>query len=204
MFDATTVTTETEAVSLMLSMIGENPIADLSAAATNPDAQNALMLLRAETRALQTKQWKFNTDEKKTLSPGVDGKILVPDNASRILPHVADDTPTMRDISLTIRGEGGVLKLYDYKNTTFVWTQYLIVDVVYRFTFENLPEPVRFFLLVKAGLKFQSHYDASELRFKLNQSEVAEAMFGLVDYEIADANPNMLNDSGDVVEGWQH
>ncbi len=204
MFDATTPTTEAEAVSLMLSMIGENPITDLTAASWNPDVQNALMLLRAETRSLQTRQWKFNTDEKKTLTPALDGRIAVPNAASRIMPHVADDTPTMRDVSLTIRGEGGVLKVYDYKNSTFVWTIPIIVDIVYRYTFENLPEPVRWFLLVHAGRKFQMRFEGSESRYKLGQEDELEARQGLVDYEITDANPNFLNDSGDVVEGWAH
>lgn len=186
----------------MLSLIGENPITDLSVATYNSDVQNALVALRAETRRLQNLQWKFNTDIKKTLTPAVDKRIVVPDGASRVTPHIADDTPTMRDVDLTMRGENGVMKLYDYKNATFEWAQPLIVDIVYRFSYENLPEPIRNYLWIAAGRRFQARFDGSETRYKLSAKDELDAAQVLSDYEIGDANPNYLNDSGDVQDAW--
>ena len=205
MFDATQITSEVEAVNLMLSLIGESPVPSLAAATANPDVQNALMLLRADTRRLQTFQWTFNTNLKVTLTPSPsDGRIALDTNCIRAVPHVSDETPQMRDVLMTVRGEGGVMKLYDRTNNTFSWTMPLVLDLTYLYAFENLPEPVRAYLAIAAGRKFQARFDGGETRFKLSAADEAEARLALVDYEIGDGNPNFLSDSGDVVEGWAH
>lgn len=204
MFDATTPTSELEAVNLMLSLIGENPVSSLGAAPTDPDVQNALMILRAETRALQSRQWTFNFNEAVEMAPNGSGFILLPDNASRAVPHVSANRPTMADVKTTVRGDSGVMKIYDRTANSFVWTSTLYMDVTYRYAFENLPEPARWYLWVTAGRKFQGRFDTSELRYKLSAQDELEARAGLAEYEIDDSNANFLLDSDDVLAGWAY
>lgn len=203
MFNATQLTTEAEAVSLMLSLIGESPIATLGAAATNADVNNALMLLRAETRAVCGMAWTFNRDENVKLDPsGVDSKIVVPAGVIKVERYVSCTTPTMRDIRFTVRGESGVLKLWDRDKNTFVWSKSLYVILTYLRAWEDIPEAVRLLIWTRAGRRFLARFDGAEKKYQITLKDEAEALAGCVEYELDDANPNFLTDSGDVVEGW--
>jgi hypothetical protein len=202
MFNATQITTEEEAVSLMLSLIGESPITSLGAAATNADVNNALMLLRAETRAVCLIEWTFNRDENVALAPGVDGKITPPAGCVKVERYISDTTPQMRDVKFTVRGDSGVLRLYDRVKNTFVWTQTLYCNLTYLRAWADIPEAVRFYIWMRAGRKFIARYDGSRVRYELTAKDELEALAGAEDYELDDSNDNFLADSGDVAEVW--
>jgi hypothetical protein len=65
---ALTLTTELDAVNLMLSTIGEAPINDLSASGLG-DVAAAKTRLALTSRSIQTAGWHFNTEIDYELSP---------------------------------------------------------------------------------------------------------------------------------------
>ena len=192
--NSTTPTTELQAVNLMLSVIGELPVDDLRLAEVNADVKMALQLLRSATRALQVKGWQFNTNLAQTLDRAPDGTIRLPDNAVRCVP--AEDVD--QDVRFAIRGQ----RLYDLKNNTFVWDRDVVVDLTILLPFEDLPEPVRYYLAEKAGQRFQSRTLGSETLYAFTREDLQDAAVILADYELDAGGWNMLRDSSDVAGIW--
>lgn len=192
--NSTNPTTELEAVNLMLSVIGELPVDDLRLSETNADVRMALQLLRSATRALQVRGWQFNTNLAVTLDRGPDGTIKLPANAVRCVP--AEDVP--QDVRFSIRGQ----KLYDIRRNSYVWDQDVVCDVTILLPFDDLPEPVRYYLAEKAGQRFQSRSVGSETLYAFTREDLQDAVNILSDYELDAGDYNFLTGSADVAGIW--
>lgn len=141
-------TLELEAVNDMLSVIGEAQVASIDE--TIPDVQQAVNLLRMESRALQAKGWHFNTDDNLALTPDAeDGTISLPQGTLKV-DTVGDSA------SLDLAYRAG--KLYDRRRQSFDFATYptVYVDLVVLLDFESLPETVRTAIRIKAGRKLLS------------------------------------------------
>lgn len=194
--DLTTPTTELEAVNLALAVIGELPVDDLRLADTNADVKMALQLLRAITRKLQLKGWKFNTDTNRMLYRDPDLTIPLPAGAVRCVP--SDRAFNQDGVDLTIRAQ----KLWNRTTHSFVWDRDLACDVVYLFPFEDLPEAARNFISEKLGQKFQASTVGSETLHAFTEADLSEAATVLADFELEDLKLNFLNGSQSVVGIW--
>ena len=192
--NSTTPTTELEAVNLMLSVIGELPVDDLRLAETNADVKMALQLLRSATRALQVKGWQFNTNLAVTMDPMPDGTIRLPVNAVRCVP--ADDV--VQDVRFSIRGQ----RLWNVKTNSFIWDTSVVADVTVLLPFDDLPEPVRYYLAEKAGQRFQSRTVGSETLYAFTREDLVDAAVVLADYELDAGDWNFLTGSSDVAGIW--
>jgi len=192
--NSTTPTTELEAVNLMLSVIGELPVDDLRLAETNADVKMALQLLRSATRALQVKGWQFNTNLAVTMDPMPDGTIRLPVNAVRCVP--ADDV--VQDVRFSIRGQ----RLWNVKTNSFTWDTSVVADVTVLLPFDDLPEPVRYYLAEKAGQRFQSRTVGSETLYAFTREDLVDAAVVLADYELDAGDWNFLTGSSDVAGIW--
>ena len=139
---AYTPTSELEAINIMLSLIGEQPVNTLEG--TYTEALLARTALHTKSREIQKIGLQCNSEEEYTLNPTVDGYYMVPSDALRI-------NPSELGLDVVWRGD----KLYDrYEHTYTFTTSSMDVDVVFFLPFTSLPESARFYITIAAGRRF--------------------------------------------------
>ena len=74
-------TTKLEAVNIMLSTIGENPVNSLTSGLV--DAELAETILGSVSKAVQSEGWNFNTEKKVSFIAEISGHIILPANILR-------------------------------------------------------------------------------------------------------------------------
>ena len=145
---ALSFTTELEAVNAMLASIGLSPVPSLDDVGIE-DANRARDLLRATTRGVLTRGYDFNTDESYELRPDASGVIKVPTGALEI-------DPSDNSLSIVVRRHpDGYLALWDKQAKSWTYTEAVECDVVWGYSYEDLPETARSYIAVSAGRKFQ-------------------------------------------------
>jgi hypothetical protein len=177
-----TVTTELEAVNIMLQAVGADPVSSLEVSADS-DVTNARSILAETSKQIQSQGWDFNTDERYPMARTVDNEYVVPPNVAEI--DVSEDFPEVRSTQ-----RAG--KLWDQINHTFVWTRDLTFNVTWLFPFEELPQTARHYITMKAARKFQARMLGSESLGKFTAQDEAESYHIFVDAEAIDAQHNIL------------
>jgi hypothetical protein len=147
-----TPTTELEAVNECLENIGQAPVSTI-AGDLGVDTQIALNFVRKTNRELQSRGWRWNTDENYTLTPNGDGDILLPSGTLAV-----DSDGVDRDMDVVQRGD----RLYNRTDHTFNFTKAIKVRIVRALTFEDLPEPARRFIALRAARVFQNRIESRE------------------------------------------
>tara|TARA_R100001443_G_scaffold105683_1_gene114782 strand:+ start:54 stop:656 length:603 start_codon:yes stop_codon:yes gene_type:complete len=176
-----TATTQLEAVNIMLAAIGEAPINTLSG--TVPvDVKLAEATLTEINKEVQSEGWSFNTEINVELTRGDADQILLASNVLRVNPNVHDHP----DIDAIQIGS----KLYDRKNHTYTFSESLKCTVVYYRTFNEIPEPAKRYINIKAARIFVDRLVGDqELRTFTQGDEVrARAILMETDYSNADHN----------------
>jgi hypothetical protein len=161
-------TTQLQAINKILSMVGSAPItqAMLDASPQTPEVALAVDKLDEVDLAVQEQGWWFNT-EQRTLSPEEDNTINSPDNAIDVVrcPKKEYNTrPIMRGA-----------KLYDRANFTDQFTQDVEVVVTFYLSWDELPEAVRQYILIRAGRLFVVELDNSEILWQYSNQQENEA-----------------------------
>ena len=153
MAQPTTIDNETElsAVNSILGAIGQSPVTSLGNYQTtvntttggveetitsfeNPEIAIIYNLLKEANKDVQAEGWSFNREWHVALDPDGNGNILIPSNVLQIDQH-DDAVKRTKDV---VRRDG---KLYDRVNHTDVFTETtLYFDIVYLYTFNDLPE----------------------------------------------------------------
>ena len=139
------LTTEIESVNQMLGHIGEAPINSLADSAALPISGSlALTTLREVAKEVQTEEWHFNTvtDFEPILES--DGRLKLPDNTL-----FADAVSLSNDY--VQRG----LYLYNRKDRTYIFTATVKVDLTEQLDWDDLPEPARRYITLRASRIFQ-------------------------------------------------
>ena len=139
------VSTELDAINIMLSTIGETPINSLTGVLPG-DVALARNTLAAVVKEVQLTGWHFNTEEDYPMPLLATGEIRIP-------PNVAAAYPPEGDISLDviIRGD----RIYDRTNHTFIFTEPLTLTVKLILPFDEMPEAFKWYATVKAARRFQ-------------------------------------------------
>lgn len=178
-----TAITELDAVNEMLSVIGESPVNTLENL-QNIDAINALRILRAINRQEQARGWSFNIISEHTLNP---------------------DTYTKRikwaDNYLYLKGNNGekLIKNGEYikdlstGDTTF--NSSITAEVILLVPFEEMPEPMRSYIVAKAAFNFQTRFLGASDLTSITQTSVQEAWMRLQEYEMDNNTYNMLDNT---------
>lgn len=161
-------TTKLEAINKILSMIGNAPItqAMLDATPQTPEVELAETKLDEVDLAVQEQGWWFNVEER-TLSPEVDNTINSPDNAidvTRYFPKEYATRPIMRGA-----------KLYDMANFTDQFSKDVEVLVTFHLSWDELPEAVRQYILIRAGRLYVVEQDNSEVLWQYSNQQESEA-----------------------------
>ena len=172
---ASAPTTKLQAINSILSSVGESPITSLEYVADSSSATLASNILDEVDRALQSRGWSFNTDNK-TLVRGVDNTISVASSVIRV--NISETTyPT---IKLALRGT----KLYNSKTATYVFSSDLEAEVVNFLDFDLLPEPARNYMSVKSCRLFLTRTRPDEGQIKLVEADEQLAFANLLEYEV--------------------
>ena len=190
MTDILTPTTQLEAINEMLSAISEAPVASVDI--DHADVDIALRKLRYASRAVQSKGWHWNTDERYTLQPdAVTGYINLPINTLSV-----DTVGDSADRDLVERGR----RLYDRENFTYVISEPVMVDLVTMLDYEDMPEIARRYVLIKATLAFQKDMETPDTDLRFSQAEVDEAMADLIRDQLKSADTNILYGTSSILE----
>jgi len=179
----TAATTELESVNIMLAAIGESPINSLTG--TLPvDARLAQSTLAEVNKEVQSEGWSFNTEIDVTLPRDGSNHVNISTDVLRIDPNIHQH-PTIDAIQ---RG----LKLYDRLNNKYDFTEDLICTVVYFRTFDEIPEPARRYITIKAARIFVDRLVSDDgLRTYTQQDEI-RARAILMETDLVNGDHNLL------------
>ena len=169
-------TTELEAINVMLSVIGEQPILNINDLAGLQDASIARDILTNVSRSVQSKGWVFNTDKKVLLKPNSSGQIALQSNVLRL-----DTTSVIRNGKSDIIERGR--KLYDRQTNSFYFSDSVEVDVVVFLSFDSLPEPARRYVTLRAARMFQDRVVGSSTLHSFYIQDEYDAWRELQEYE---------------------
>ena len=182
-------TTELEAINSMLSAIGEAPVNTVEDNGV-VDAVMARNILRSVSREVQSRGWHWNTEKDFKITPSFPEKEL------RLPPSVlrADTTGQYQGIDVVVRGN----RLYDRRNHTYIFERPMTIDMIVLLSFDELPEPARVYITLKASRKFAERLVGSgELSDFIYKDEI-RALVALQEHEADTADFNVLTDSYSV------
>ncbi len=176
-------TTELEAINIMLAAIGEAPVNSLTG--TVPvDVRLAQSTLTEVNKEVQSEGWSFNTEIDVTLTRDASKQVALSTDILRIDPNIHQH-PTIDAIQ---RG----LKLYDRLNNKFEFDEDLICTVVYFRTFNEIPEPAKRYINIKAARIFVDRLVSDDgLRTYTQQDEI-RARAILMETDLANGDHNVL------------
>lgn len=140
--------TELDAVNDILMSIGQSPVNTL-AISNILDVSIARAELTKVIRQFQATGYAFNTDESYSLTPDVNGIILIPNGCLRV-------DPTDNAIDYVQRKHpNGSRALYDRTNQTWTISEPVLCRVIWAFDFDALPPVAQHYAMIAAGRQFQ-------------------------------------------------
>lgn len=172
--------TELEAVNVLLTTIGEQPINSLSGNQTT-DVSIARQVLTEVSREVQSQGWHFNTEPDVTLVPDSTNKnITVPIDVARIDSKYAN---------VVIRGD----KLFNVEERTFVFQDNLKCDIIYFHDFLDLPHVAKKYITSRAARIFSDRSLNSESLHRMLRGDEMQALVNLKEYENDTASHSMFD-----------
>jgi len=180
----TAATSELESINIMLAAIGEAPVNSLTG--TVPvDVRLAQSTLTEVNKEIQSEGWSFNTEIDVTLNRNDTTKqIVLSTDILRIDPNIHQH-PTIDAIQ---RG----LKLYDRLNNRYEFDEDLICTVVYFRTFDEIPEPARRYMTIKAARVFVDRLVSDDGLRTYTQEDEIRARAILMETDLANGDHNLL------------
>ena len=158
--------TTLDAVNIALSNIGEDPVSSYGQN-SKPTAQKAAARLAEESIVVQSAGYNFSTERELELVPSpLTKEIVLPDNAQSW--H-----PVGRSAHLDLTEQGG--RLYNRRDSTFKFNQSVIVEAVLARPFEDLPQPARWFITLRAAMAFANSENPGGSYLRVTDAMLAEA-----------------------------
>ena len=186
------MTSELDAINIMLGTIGESPINSLDAATGVVDAVTARSILSEVSVQVQEEGWHFNTDYEYVLTPALNTKeIYVPPNVIEVDASKYD----RNDIDVAIRGN----RLYDRKNKTFQFEQTIKADLTTLLEFNEMPQAARHYITIRAARVFQQRVVGSDTLGSFTEQDEARALRSIKRYESRTADYNILTGNYSVM-----
>jgi hypothetical protein len=186
---ATTLTSELEAINIMLAACDEAPVASLGLTGLYP-LDNAKAILSETSRVVQSDGWSFNTEKDYPLSRDPSDNIPLPTNALKV---DVDADPSVDPVQ---RGA----RLYDRKDHSFVFDKDLTATVTFLLAWDDLPEPARHYITIRAARTMQGRTSVSDSTYKYSADDEQAAWLALNSHETDTVDANMLRDSWDVAQ----
>ena len=149
----------------------------------NPMVSMASNVIDEVSISLQTEGWVFNKEAAYPFTPDPStNHIVIPDNVLSL------DTSYDQELDVIIRGG----KLYDKREHTFEFTEKIDLDVVWLFDFDDIPEPFKGYISMRAANVFAGRAVGSTEQVKFGEREEALARAAMLQYETEQGDYNML------------
>lgn len=175
------MTTKLEAINTMLSCVGQSSLKSLEGTKSYYTI-TAEQILEKECKRVLLEGWSFNTDEFYELKPDINKHINVTEDMLLVyFPQIYKDRFVTRNN-----------KLYDKQKQTYEIEQPLKVRVVWDFSFENIPENFRNYVMMSASYKFCKRVLGSEAACAYTREDVQEAYADLTGYELETGNYSII------------
>lgn len=185
---AIALTTELDAVNIMLEAIGESPVNQL-ATPGQVEVSKAVSHLHAVSREVQSKGWWFNEEHDYPLLPDTTKTIYLSPNMLKV-------TLPKWETKYTQRGN----RLYNRDTHSYVVEQTLYATIVLFLGFEELPETARRYIAARAAKEFQALIFATpNVDVALTRAEMA-AMAELSSEQDSNDPANMIYGDADSLE----
>lgn len=182
----TTLTSELEAVNTMLQAAGEAPVQSLALTGLLP-LEQAKAVLDETLRVVLSYGWNFNTEHDYPLTPAVGtGFINLPNTTLRC--DVNDEYTAVQPLA---RGT----RLYDAKSRDYVFTAPLKATMVFMLAWDELPQAMRHYVMIKAARTFQARDFGSDTVDRFTEQDEMTARLALGQYEQDEGDANMITDS---------
>lgn len=169
--------TELDAINLMLSSIGSDPVSNLDE--TDVDIANALRILEDTSRNVQRQGWDFNTVSY-TLHPNRDNKIQWIDT---IISFTSDD-----DNTYAKRGDF----LFNLTENTFYFEDNVVLTAIVALDFDDLPDCFKRYIASLSAFQFAQRYFGDQTTVETLQYDVQMAYQQIVAYDMNMGDYNML------------
>ena len=139
------ITTELDAINILLAAIGTAPVNNIDTA--NTDAVMAKNYIHNALKEIQTEKWYFNTEDNYQLIPDINNEIHLADNIINIdsIGRFGENT------NLIPRGK----KLYDRLNHTYKIPNPVTANILLCLEIDELPETAVQYIIAKAARKYQ-------------------------------------------------
>lgn len=181
---ADALTSELDAVNIVLGAIGEAPVATLIGTLPGDVALAARTLTESRKRILMV-GWDCNTEKEVQLALNQAGEAVI---APTTLKVELSATGCHSDVIITQRGT----RLYDKKNRTYIFTSAPLVDQVVMLGWDELPEQLRVYIALKAARIFQARTLGAPELAGFTARDEAEAYVTWLDADGDSANHNIL------------
>jgi hypothetical protein len=182
----TALTSQLEAINIILEAAEEAPVSSTSLSGLYP-LDKAMRILTETSRAVQSVGWKFNTEDDFPLARDVSDNIPLPDNTLTV-----DVNDEFNDkVNAVQRGS----RLYDLKDHSYVFEQDLKATMVFFLDWDELPEPARHYICIRAARTMQGRSSISESVYRYSQDDEQAAYIALSEHEAETGDYNMLRDS---------
>jgi len=171
----TTLTSELDAVNMMLSIAGEAPVNSIIGTGLG-DVAVAVQCLTEASRMVQEKGWTFNTDYEYELVPDATTKqIVLPTNVLRC------EFTDKFTYDVTVRGQ----VVYDRYNKTYEFPSVTSIKatIVWFMPFEMMPQAARQAIAIKASRIFQRRVFGDSSMNGYTQEEEYQAFSSLQDQD---------------------
>lgn len=183
-----TQTTLLSAANTVLRSINESPVSSLTPPYTQ-DVGFALECINEVQVEILGHGWSFNEESDVTLVVDVDFKYALAADELQITP----DSPR-QGLQLVPRDDGGTLRLYNKApgQHTFVLPSGLKVTKVRSVDFEDMPEPFRRYVTIRAARTFAARLRSGDALPYTAEEEV-RAKKALRDYEVDTNRPSAFD-----------
>ena len=181
--NTTDLDTELSAVNSILGSIGQSPITTLNF--SNPEISYIYNLFKEACVDVQSEGWSFNKEEHVSLSPDADGYITLPDG---VLQYDIHNGFNDRSQNVVVRNG----RLYDKVDHTDVFTHDLSVDITYLFSFPDLPQVFKRYIIYTASSRAAIQLVSNPQLVQLLQQKEAYARSSCLEYECNQEDPSFF------------
>jgi hypothetical protein len=177
-----TKTTQLEAINTMLSAIGEPPVNSLSS--QRADSLIAVQILNEVSREVQSYGWHFNIEYKVVMTPDSSGFIYLSENVARV------DTDPTEGLDIIVRGN----RIYNKATNSYVFSSAITVTQIVMLEFEEIPEPARRYIMIRAARIFMDRMVGSEKHHMFNLQDEVMALGKMREYEMDTADYSIFDE----------
>tara|TARA_B100000945_G_scaffold97010_1_gene75877 strand:+ start:87 stop:695 length:609 start_codon:yes stop_codon:yes gene_type:complete len=167
------IDTELSAVNSILGAIGQSSVTILNF--NNPETEFIYNILEESIKDVLNEGWHFNTEEHVEVSPDANNNIIIPNSYLRY------DLNNGEDKSMDLVKRGG--KLYDKVQHTDIFTDKVYLDVVYLYTFQDIPSVFQRYIIAKASTRAAVQLVTNPNLVQLLQTQEALTRASAIEYE---------------------